>query len=228
MERIVGIDEIGGIVAADLAAAHEAAPKRFTIAVSGGSVGPLCFPSLAQVPLDWMRTEIYQVDERAVPPDHPDSNYRLLREHWPEAPSARVRRIRGEAADLEFAAREYGMRLRAAPLDWVLLGVGPDGHVASLFPGHALLEDTERAAAAVYDSPKPPPRRVTVTLPTLLGAGRIVIVATGKEKARALHEARTDPGSPLPVARLLRAEPRVRVLLLMDGDAGVYVPDSAR
>jgi 6-phosphogluconolactonase len=201
-ERIAGAEEIPGLVAADLAQAAAA-----TIAVPGGSVAVSCFPRLAELSF---AGRVYQVDERAVPPQHPDSNARLLRERWPDA---HLVRLYGEWLDLEAAAWAYEVQL-PRQLDWVLLGVGADGHVASLFPGHALLSDTSRRVAAIYDSVKPPARRLTLTLPALLGARRVVVVAFGAEKAAILAEARRDSASELPVARILHWS--ANVLLLMD------------
>jgi len=201
-ERIARVEEIPDLVAADL---ERTAPA--TIAVPGGSVGERCFPRLATLGFGG---KVFQVDERAVQPHHPDSNGRLLRERWPDAALVRMY---GEWLDLEAAAWAYEVQL-PRQLDWVLLGVGQDGHVASLFPGHPLLADTSRRVAAVYDAAKPPARRLTLTLPAILGARRVVVVAFGAEKARVLLEARRDSSSELPVARILHWA--ADVLLLMD------------
>src|SRR5690606_27858721 len=144
---------------------------RAAVALTGGSIATLCYPRLVSADVDWPHVEVFFGDERAVPPDDPESNYALadslLLSRVPIAKDA-VHRMRGEAADLGAAAAAYEADMVQAlgdppVLDVVILGVGPDGHVCSLFPGHALLDD-ERWVASLDDSPKPPPRRVSLTL----------------------------------------------------------------
>jgi 6-phosphogluconolactonase len=95
----------------------------------------------------------------------------------------------------------------------VLLGVGPDGHVCSLFPGHPLLDEQHRFVAAILDSPKPPPRRLTLTLPALAAARLLVVAAFGEATAAVMREALEDPKSGLPVALALRGAKQALVLL---------------
>ena len=193
----------------------------FAIALPGGSVATTFFPGLARLAFDWTRTDFFWGDERAVPPQHPDSNYGLARPLWLDpagVPAERIHRMRAEAMDLDTAARDYEGELRRAlgpgrGLDLVLLGVGEDGHVCSLFPGHAALGETQRAALAIEDAPKPPPRRLTLTLPVLFAAERVVVAAAGRGKARALREALDDPESTLPIARVARHARNVVFLL---------------
>jgi 6-phosphogluconolactonase len=123
-----------------------------------------------------------------------------------------------DGADLEKAARAYEADLVSAlgtppRLDLALLGVGPDGHVCSLFPGHPLLRERTRRVAAIEDAPKPPPRRLTLTLPALWDTELLVVAALGETKAAAMGEALTDPASLLPVAQAIRGARRVAVLL---------------
>ena len=193
---------------------------RFAIAIPGGSVATTCFPRLAAVPLDWSRAEIFWVDERAVPPDHADSNHRLARALWLEpagVPAGRIHRMPVEAVDLDRAAREYAETLTAVVgdpprLDYVLLGVGPDGHVASLFPGHPALA-REGPVLAIEDAPAPLPRRLSLSLPVLTRARRLAIVAFGAAKAPVVREALEMPDSPLPVARVARESRRCLFIL---------------
>jgi 6-phosphogluconolactonase len=221
------VDEPGGL-AETLAGILEresrqalAARGRFSLALSGGSVAEAFFPRLARVALDWPRTDVFWGDERAVAPSDTDSNYGRARALWFQPagiPRERLHRMEADAADLFAAARAYAelleQRLGTPPrLDLVLLGVGPDGHVCSLFPGHPLLREEQRWVAALEDAPKPPPRRMTLTLPTLAAARLVVIAALDAAKAPALRAAREQPDSPLPVALVARRAPRVVFLL---------------
>lgn len=186
---------------------------EFRLAVPGGrSVGAV-FDRLAREPersqVDWARVTLLFVDERAVPPAHTESNYRLARVGLLDPlgdPVPRVRRMRGEATDLEAAAREYDAEL-VTPADLLLLGLGEDGHVASLFPGSPLLEERTRRVAIVGSSPKPPARRLTMT-PRALAEARegAVVIATGAAKAEAVRAALAEPDGPASAcpARLLR------------------------
>lgn len=189
---------------------------RFSIALPGGSVATTCLPLLARAELPWPRLHLLWGDERAVPPAHPDSNYalaeRFLIREVP-LPAANVHRMSADAADLEEAARSYEETVRDVGLDLVLLGVGPDGHVCSLFPGHTLLREHTRWVRAIEDSPKPPPSRLTLTLPALASAREIVVVATGTAKADVVREGLEDPASLLPLALALRAARSATVLL---------------
>jgi 6-phosphogluconolactonase len=203
------------------------AGRGLSIAVSGGSVAATFFPRWgAEATFDWASTDVFWADERAVPATDPDSNYALARSLWLDAaraPAARVHRMPADEPDLASAAGAYDAELRRVVgerpvLDLVLLGVGPDGHVASLFPGHALLTETERRVAVVVDSPKPPPRRMTLTLPVLTAARAVLIGAFGASKAGIVRDAIEDAASQLPAALVARGAPRA-VWLLDSGAA---------
>jgi 6-phosphogluconolactonase len=193
----------------------------FLVAVAGGSIAPLCFPALAALALDWSRVDFFQVDERAVPPDHPDSNFGEVDRLWLKpagVPADRVHRMRGEDTDLRAASEAYGVELQRVAgsppaLDFVLLGVGTDGHIASLFPGHAALKEQAALVVPMDDAPKPPPRRITLTMPVLAGAVRILVMAAGEGKAEVVRQA-LEPGSPLPLGLLVSRAGNVRVLLV--------------
>jgi 6-phosphogluconolactonase len=197
----------------------------FAVALPGGSVAHTFFPRLAQLPLDWGRTAFFWGDERAVPPSHPESNYGAARAHWldpAQVPDASVHPMHADVPDLDRSAAEYAEEMvrvlgRPARLDLVLLGVGPDGHVCSLFPGHPALGEERRWVVPVEDSPKPPPRRVTLTLPALEAAGLVVVIALGRSKAAAVHAALHEPPSSLPLALLTRRARRT--LFLLDPEA---------
>jgi 6-phosphogluconolactonase len=182
-------------------AAHEAvaARGRFTVALTGGRLAHLWHQAIAgRLGIEWAKVDLFWGDERAVPPDHEDSNYRKAAALVEQG--ARVHRLPGEAADLEAAAAAYAKELPER-LDLVHLGVGPDGHVCSLFSGHPLTRETTRRVAAVLDAPKPPPRRLTLTFAALHAAREIHGIVVGAEKADAMAQALGGPGgAPTPAA----------------------------
>jgi len=172
------------------------------LAVPGGRSAAAVFDALMELAPDerpdWTRLELLFADERAVPPEDPESNYRLVRERLIEPArlsKAQVRRLRGEDPDLEHAALAAEADFDA-PLDVLLLGVGEDGHVASLFPGSPLVSERTRRVAAVLDSPKPPPGRLTITPRVIEEARTVVVVAEGESKRSAVQRALADLGSP--------------------------------
>lgn len=184
-----------------------ATADRVRIVLAGGTTPRRCYELLATADVDWGRVEILFGDERCVPPGHPDSNYALaaaalLRQVAP----AIVCRIPAELG-AETAASLYEPVVAARPLDLVLLGIGADGHTASLFPGNPALE-ARGLVVAVHDAPKPPPDRVSLTLGALRTARRVVILATGNEKRAAVRAARagTVPSGMIPSAEWLVSE----------------------
>jgi 6-phosphogluconolactonase len=147
--------------------------------------------------IDWSRVDVFFGDERAVPPDHPESNYRMvhlaLLSRVP-IPASKVHRIEAERPDREAAAREYEGALPAR-LDILLLGMGPDGHIASLFPGSAALEERQRLVVPVT-SAKPPAERLTITPPVIEAARKLAVFATGENKAAMVARAIEGPLDP--------------------------------
>jgi 6-phosphogluconolactonase len=202
---------------------------RFACALPGGSVAASMFPRLARASVDWSRTDVFFADERAVPPGDIDSNYRVARSLLvDEVPidATRVHRMPADDPDLSAAAGAYAAELErvlGSPprLDLVLLGVGADGHVASLFAGRPALAVRDRWVVAVPDAPKPPPRRLSLTLAALAHARTLVIAAFGPEKATAIHDAVTNPESVLPVALALRGAGEA--VLLLEPDAALLL-----
>jgi 6-phosphogluconolactonase len=202
-----------------------AARGFFSVALPGGSVATTFFPRLSQAAVDWSRIHFFWGDERAVPPSDPESNFGAARSLWLDPAGIRasqIHRMEADAADLDAAARAYAdtmMLVLGVPprLDLVILGVGPDGHVCSLFPGHPLLLEESRSVAVVLDSPKPPPRRLTLTLPVLAAAELVVVAALGRGKAEIVREAAEEPSSALPVAQVARRARRC--LFLLDSEA---------
>lgn len=224
-EVVIAMPEALARVFADRFVAEAAtaigARGRFSCALPGGSVAETFFPILARAPVVWDDVEFFWGDERAVAPDDPDSNYGLAKRLLLDAVGAdprRVHRIVGEGGDLEAAARVYEeemVRVLGEPprIDLVVLGLGPEGHVCSLFPGHPLLRERVRRVAAITDSPKPPPRRVTLTMLPLEQAGMVCVAGFGASKAAAIRAAVEEADSQIPVALALRAAPRALVLV---------------
>jgi 6-phosphogluconolactonase len=177
---------------------------RASLALSGGkTTGPI-YRALSELALPWERVDFYFADERCVPPDHPESNFLLAEETLLrplKVKAEQVHRMQGEREDRDAAARDYEASLPAV-LDVVVLGMGEDGHTASLFPGHAALEERERRVLAVV-GPKPPPWRLTLTLPVLQGARKVLGVVSGAGKREAVR--RVLAGEDLPSARVKNA-----------------------
>ena len=150
--------------------------------------------------VDWQQVHVFFGDERAVPPDHPDSNYRTVRlallSRVP-IPAAQVHRMEAERADREAAAREYE-RLLPPRLDVLLLGMGTDGHTASLFPGSAALDERRRLVVPVVGT-MPPAERLTITPPVIEAARKVVVIATGDDKAAMVARAIEGPFAPTAV-----------------------------
>ena len=147
--------------------------------------------------IDWTKVRVFFGDERAVPPDHPDSNYLMvhlaLLSRVP-IPSGNVHRMEAERADREAAAREYERSL-PPQLDVLLLGMGRDGHTASLFPGSAALDERHRLVLPVLGS-KPPAERLTITPPVIEAARKVAVIATGEDKALMVARAIEGPFAP--------------------------------
>ncbi|TVY62305.1 putative 6-phosphogluconolactonase [Lachnellula suecica] len=193
----------------------------FKIAVSGGSLPKtlakalLAPPSSPEDTIQFSKWEIFFADERAVPLDHEDSNYCLLKAELLD----KIRAEMGEPTvhpidvahldDVQELADQYEKLLVSSfaardsvklPIfDLLLLGCGPDGHTCSLFPGHELLRESDAWVAPIEDSPKPPPKRITLTLPVVTHGVKIAFVATGGGKKEIMKEI-FEGGNGLPCA----------------------------
>ena len=170
----------------------------FTVALSGGSTPKILYQLLADEPfrtqVPWSSTHFYWSDERHVPPDHPDSNYRMAHEAMLSrvpVPESNVHRIRSENPSAEQAADEYE-KIVVPRLDLILLGLGPDGHTASIFPGSEVLHETKRLVAAPWVE-KLNAYRITMTLPLLNNGASILFLVSGKEKAGIVKEVLEGP-----------------------------------
>jgi 6-phosphogluconolactonase len=202
----------------------EAARKGLSIALTGGKSPGRAYELAAEREPDWSRAALWWGDERCVPPDDERSNFRLAREKLlgnVASQPREVHRIRGEAGG-ETAAAEYDRDLDGASLDLVLLGIGPDGHAASLFPGQPTLEERERRAIPAEAKLEPFVERVTLTVPVLCSAPKVLFLVTGEGKADAVERAFGRPPSPETPASLIRsAAGRTRVIADTAAAAGL-------
>jgi 6-phosphogluconolactonase len=174
----------GAELIAESAAEAIGAKGAFALAASGGTEPWRMYGFLAEFEIDWERVDVFQVDERVAPDGDPDRNLTHLLESLPEPARGRVRPMPVTAEDLEAAADAYAKELPAA-LDLVHLGIGPDGHTASLVPGDSVLEVDDRRVALTageYDGR----RRMTLTYPELSRASRVFWLITGEQKREPL------------------------------------------
>ena len=190
---------------------------RFSIALSGGSIAPALLPTFGRADIPWDAVSFFWIDERAVSPDDPESNFGSALKLLAETPAANARFFPMEThEDLGFSARAYSATLLAElgtppTLDVVMLGVGPDGHVASLFPGH--VQPAGAWVAAELHSPKPPSERLTLTYETLAEARLACIVVLGEAKAALVRDVLEGRSPDLPIARALASARQASVFL---------------
>jgi 6-phosphogluconolactonase len=213
---------------------------RFNVALSGGRTPEALFRLLAspefRAQVDWGRVEVFWGDERSVPPESPESNYGVARRELlirVPIPGANVHRMEAEKANIGRAAQDYEDLLREKlPLDsrgfprfhLIFLGIGPEGHTASLFPGLRGTRETSRWVSTPL-VPKIGSRRMTLTLPVLNAAHRVMFLVSGAEKAEILYTvlaAKTDP--PLP-AQLVTVPDGQRIILCDEAAAKLVLED---
>ena len=201
--------------AAELVAARAATAVadrgRFTFAVSGGKTPWAMFAQLAHAHVDWAEVQIFQVDERVAPDGDPDRNLTQLRQSLGKAP-AEVVPMPVESADLEAAAAAYAARLPDR-FDLVHLGLGPDGHTASLIPGDPVLEVADRLVATT--GPYQGHRRMTLTYPALAQADEILWLISGEDKQE-------------PLAKLLAGDPSIPAGRVVARHSTILADASAR
>jgi 6-phosphogluconolactonase len=171
------------------------------VALCGGSTPRRCYQLLGPLLDSWDNVHLWYGDERCVPPEDEQANVRMVRESL-DAPGAVEHRMRGELGPVA-GAEAYARELGDTVMDLTLNGLGPDGHTASLFPGHPLLDATA-PIAGISDSPKPPPERITMTLPALNASRRLILIVAGADKAAALARVLAGPDRATPASLLDR------------------------
>ncbi len=182
----------------------QASGHQPNIGLTGGTIADAVHRELARLSpgteVDWSRVVVWWGDERFVAPDSPDRNALAAREAFLDAVGAtQVHEMpsTADAFDAVAGAAAYGTEMRSegsGEFEVVMLGVGPDGHIASLFPGHPQLDVDDEIAVAVTDSPKPPPERITLTYSALNRSRSIWLLVSGEAKAEAVAAALADEG----------------------------------
>ncbi|CAH0476143.1 unnamed protein product [Peronospora belbahrii] len=234
-------DDVGlavGQFILDLSKQCIATNGRFTMALSGGSLPKILNKGLQTIKqdVDFSKWFVYFADERCVPLDHDDSNYKACKEalfNFIPVPESQIYSINASLTPDAMAA-DYTKKLTEVwgtdlpRFDLILLGMGPDGHTCSLFPDHPLLEEKTLFVASIEDSPKPPSQRITLTYPVLNNAANVAFVATGAGKAELIPhmvgiEKRTPP---LPAANVNLTDGVV--YWFIDEDAAAKLSDEAK
>jgi 6-phosphogluconolactonase len=210
--RVADVEEAARLVAEELVAAARAA---HAIVLTGGTTPGHAYALAAEAEPDWSDAALWWGDERCVPPEDERSNFRLARDRLLDGLSAQpreVHRIRGELG-AEAAAAEYDAALEGVQLDLVLLGIGGDGHTASLFPDQPTLDERSRRAIPAEAKLDPFVDRVTLTVPALCSAPEVLFLVTGEQKAEAVERAFGRPPDRRTPASLVRsASGRTRVI----------------
>ena len=213
--------EVAAVVAERMA---RAAREGGNVVLTGGTTPEQAYQEAAKREPDWSKVEVWWGDERCVPPDHEHSNFgmakRVLLDRLEVAPKA-VHRIKGELGKEE-AASDYEQELGDTRLGLLLLGLGPDGHIASLFPNAPTLRQRRRVLAAEAGL-QPFVDRVTLSLPALKSAQEIVFVISGGSKADAVRRAFASKPSPETPASLVRAT-EGRTAAILDRAAAAALP----
>ncbi len=219
-------DALAAAVAAALAervATVQAEGRTPHVVLTGGTIAIAIYERLDAEAADWSDVVYWFGDERFVPEGHEDRNDRQARDSFLDrlsVPASQVHSMpaHGCSTSMAEAADGYGASLPDEPFDVVLLGVGPDGHVASLFPGFAQLHEQERRCVEVFDSPKPPPERTSLTFPALNHTRATWFLVSGDGKADAVGRALAADGS-LEETPARGAHGRDETLWFLDEDA---------
>jgi len=197
------------------------------IVLTGGSIAIKAYRQIEADAADWAAAEYWWGDERFVPEGHEDRNDRQAREAFLDrvgVPAHRLHPMPAHGCDVSMAeaADEYARELPDEPFDVVLLGVGPDAHIASLFPGHPQVGEQDRVVVEVYDSPKPPPQRISLTFPALNHTRATWFIVSGADKAEAV--AKAHRGVPVEEAPATGARGMDETVWLLDADAARDLP----
>lgn len=203
--RLADEEEVASLVADELLGAARAGSA---IVLTGGTSPGRAYELAAEREPDWSAASLWWGDERCVPPDDERSNFGLARRTLLErldGQPARLHRIRGEDQPAA-AAASYDQELRSTTLDLLLLGLGPDGHIASLFPNSPGLAEAERLVIPAEAKLDPFVERVTMTPPALRSARRMIYLATGERKSEAVAGALAGPPDPAVPGSLIRSE----------------------
>ena len=204
---------------------------RATVAVTGGSVGIELLAALVDREVDWQRVHVTWSDERYVPADSPDRNAKQAREALLDLvpiPAENVHELPADDGTPLGAAAAAGSALlqRLGTIDVTLLGMGPDAHIASLFPGLPGVHEPGVAVIGVTDSPKPPPSRLSFTVGAINASDRVWLVVAGADKAEAVALARS--GAAPEAAPAGTAHGRLETLWLLDAEAAALLEEDGR
>ena len=183
----------------------------FKLVLAGGSTPENAYRLLVNADTDWSKWHIYYGDERCLPPEHKDRNSKMAYDAFLQhtaIPENQIHPMPSEKGGEQAAADYQALVEKTLPFDLVLLGMGEDGHTASLFPGH--IHNKEELAHAVYDAPKPPPERVSLSAKALSNAEKVIFLISANNKQQALED--WKQGEDLPVATICPPNP-IEILL---------------
>jgi len=211
--RLGDKEQVAAHAAQVVAGVCNAATETVHVALAGGTTPERCHELLAPLVDDWGHVHVWLSDERAVGPDDDESNFKMVRRSLLDRisiPAKNVHRVLGEkGADAAAALYETEVLDNVVagadglPLfDVIMCGMGPDGHTCSLFPGHPEVHIDDRLVVGVHDSPKPPPDRITFTLPLLHAARRLMLLVAGEEKREAMRRVAAGPDPATPASML--------------------------
>jgi 6-phosphogluconolactonase len=213
LTRLENKEAVAAYAARAVADLVNATTEPFHLALAGGTTPERAHELLAPLVSSWDHVHIWVSDERAVGPDDDDSNWKMVRRSLLDRisiPEANLHRVLGEEG-ADVAATGYDAEIRSVVpagedgvprFDLIMAGMGPDGHTLSLFPGHPELDITQVIVAGLHDSPKPPPHRITFTLPLVYAAPRVMLLVAGAEKADALTRVLAGPDKATPASML--------------------------